>query len=159
MAQHKDVEEPGLQFVYSIDFQVGNVIISPGEPQGTRVLIPIISGGIFQGGEGFEDFKETIESPSSGWATMYEDGSGLQLKVNFVFKTEEGGVVLGYVEGRSERLQQNKNGVGSSSEAKIHSSISFETGVEKYKWMNKKVFMGKGRKDGDRVKINYYQIL
>ena len=154
MAPHEDIDAPSLKFVFSTEFDVRKPVILPNGPKGTRVMIPIVPGGTFQGGDGHEDFHGTIIAPSSDWATMYLDNEpGLYLDVQFVFKTHEGDIVLGKVEGRSERDPQN------AANAEIHSSISFETGAEKHKWMNKKVFAGKGLKEGAHLKLNYYEIV
>eukprot|EP00588_Corethron_pennatum_P010823 CAMPEP_0194283382 /NCGR_PEP_ID=MMETSP0169-20130528/25252_1 /TAXON_ID=218684 /ORGANISM="Corethron pennatum, Strain L29A3" /LENGTH=154 /DNA_ID=CAMNT_0039028973 /DNA_START=40 /DNA_END=504 /DNA_ORIENTATION=- len=154
MAPHEDIEHPQLRFVFCIDFHFDEPVVVPNTPTGTRVLIPIVPGGTFKGGEGYEDFRGTIVAPSSDWATAYQNNEpGLYLDVKLVFKTHDGDVVLGMANGRSERNPDDLT------KAKIHTCTSFETGAEKHMWMNKKVLVGKGRKDGLNIKINYYEIV
>merc|ERR1712038_2153129 len=122
-------------------------------PKGSRICVPIIPGGIFRGGEDHQELHGTIEAPSSDWAIMHSDGSGMSLTVNFVFKHHDGDIILGFVNGRSDREKEDQ------SKSKIHSPISFETNSEKYKWMNNKILVGKGVKDGKQIKINYYELV
>ena len=92
--------------------------------------------------------------PSYDWATMYDDEPGLVLDVRFIYQTHDGKMLLAFVNGRSKQQE------GDSTCAEIiHSSIHIETGAEEYKWMNKKVFCGKGKKEGNTIRINYYEIL
>ena len=107
--------------------------------------------GTFEGAD--EDFHGEIISPSSDLAVGHSDGSGVSLKVNMVMKNHDGATILGIVEGRSERDPNNPTN------AKIHSSKTFETGDERFKWMNNQIFVGYGKKEGKTIQINYYQVL
>jgi hypothetical protein len=150
---HPDIATPELKIVFSIKFEIGTPVVVPNGPKGTRVCIPVNPGGKFQGGSGLEDFYGDIIAPSSDWATMYDDEPGLVLDVRFIFQTHDGKMLLAFVNGRSKRQE------GDSTRAEIHSGIHIETGAEEYKWMNKKVFCGKGRKEGTTIRVNYYEIL
>ena len=92
-------------------------------------------------------------APSCDLAVGHADGSGVTLKVNFVMKNHDGATLLGIVEGRSKRDASNPRN------AEIHSSKTFETGEERFRWMNNQVFVGKGFKEGNEVTINYFQVV
>ena len=62
--------------------------------------------------------------------------------------------MLGIVEGRSERDDPNN-----PTNSIIQLFITFETGEERFKWMNNKVFVGYGRKEGKLFQIDYYRIV
>lgn len=150
-APHPDIEAAALEFVFSLDFEVDVPSVAVGCPGGNRVCIPI-KGGTFQGGPGYEDFRGDVVGPSTDWATISDDGTWLYLDVQIVFKCHDGAVVLGRVNGRSHRDPDN------AGNAKVHTSLSPDTGVEKWMWMNKHIFPGKGIKEGNRIRINYYKM-
>eukprot|EP00548_Thalassiothrix_antarctica_P008875 CAMPEP_0194131782 /NCGR_PEP_ID=MMETSP0152-20130528/2461_1 /TAXON_ID=1049557 /ORGANISM="Thalassiothrix antarctica, Strain L6-D1" /LENGTH=154 /DNA_ID=CAMNT_0038826659 /DNA_START=101 /DNA_END=565 /DNA_ORIENTATION=+ len=154
MAPHQDIDTPSLKFVFALEFNVAKPVIMPKGPRGTRILIPI-KGGTFRGGEGHEDFHGDIVGPSSDWATVLRSGERpcLHLDVRIIFKTHDGDVIVGQVEGRSDRDPKN------AGNAKVHTTLSLEAGEEKYKWMNTKILVGKRQKDGAHIKINYYEIV
>merc|ERR1712025_885513 len=103
------------------------------------------------GGKGHEDFSGRVVSPMSDWATMHEDKSLLTLEVKAVYKCHDGSVALAFVNGKSQCDPDDWT------KAKIYVSGIFETGDAKLRWMNGRVFVGKGRMDGNRIKINYYE--
>jgi len=67
-------------------------------------------------------------------------------------KTHDGSTFVVFINGRSNRDPDDP------SKSDIESSVSVQTGVEKYKWMNNRIFVGKGRKDGSKIRTNYYEI-
>mmetsp|Transcript_25228 Transcript_25228/g.53332 ORF Transcript_25228/g.53332 Transcript_25228/m.53332 type:complete len:158 (+) Transcript_25228:15-488(+) len=145
-----DIPHPTLKFVHRLEIDVDDPVVVPSGPRGARYCIPVL-GGTFHGVD--ENIRGDIVSPSSDFAVGHADGSGVSLKVNFVMKTHDGAALLGIVEGRSARDPKDPTC------AQIHSSKTFETGDERFRWMNNQVFVGRGKKEGKKVMINYYQVI
>ena len=151
---HPEIATPELKLVFSIEIETGTpTAVVPNGPKGTRVCIPVNPGGKFQGGPGLEDFYGDIIAPLMDWTTMYDDETGVIIDLRLILQTHDGKVLLVFVNGRSKRQD------GDSTSAEIRSGLHIETGAEEYKWMNKKAFFGKGRKEGTTIRVNYYEIL
>ncbi len=150
MADFGDIEAPALKFVYQLKLQVADPVVIAGGPRGSRYLINIESG-TYRGVD--PDFCGDIIAPSSDLAVGHTDGSGVTLKVNVTMKNHDGAILLGTAEGRSDRDTSNPRN------SKIQISKTFETGEERFRWMNNQVFVGKGFKKGNEVTINYFQVV
>mmetsp|Transcript_16860 Transcript_16860/g.38665 ORF Transcript_16860/g.38665 Transcript_16860/m.38665 type:complete len:149 (+) Transcript_16860:107-553(+) len=143
-------ETPTLKFLYQMKIKVVAPTVVPNGPKGSRYIFPIVSG-TFTGAD--PDFHGTIEAPSADYAIRHTDGSGFTLKVFLVLKLHDDGILMATAEGRSERDADNPNN------SKITSSATYETGVERFKWMNNQVIVGYGRKEGLSITIDYYQVV
>lgn len=87
------------------------------------------------------------------WVTVGTDGS-VQLDVRFIMTTDDGATILVKVEsGRSQRDADNPM------KAIVHGAGTYETGDERYKYLNNKVYVFKGVKDGNELKLNYFQLV
>ena len=75
---HEDIESPSLKFVYKLEFVVGDPVVVPSGPKGSRYIFPFLHGK-FEGAD--PDFHGTILSPSADFAIGHSDGSGVTLKV------------------------------------------------------------------------------
>lgn len=76
---HEDIKPPTLEFAYRLEFQVGDAVIVPSGPKGSRYIFPILTG-TFEGAD--PDFHGTIAVPSADFAIGHSDGSGVTLKVS-----------------------------------------------------------------------------
>eukprot|EP00956_Cyclotella_meneghiniana_P008839 scaffold12110_cov58-Cyclotella_meneghiniana.AAC.2 len=142
-------EPPTLKFAYQIELEVDDPAVVPNGPKGTRICIPVL-GGRFKGAN--PDFHGEI-APSVDFAIGHSDGSGITLKVQLVMKTHDGATLLATIEGRSDRDHDNP------ANARIHTSKTYETCDERFKWMNNQILVGQGKKEGHKIVINYYQIV
>ena len=165
---HEDIKPPTLEFVYRLEFQVGDAVIVPFGPKGSRYIFPILAGGTFEGAD--PDFHGTTAVPSADFAVGHSDGSGVTLKVsgqrnggdyeamkitahcvqtlsllyhtlinattqvNIILTTHDGAKILGIAEGRSKRDPDNPVN------AELQMAKTFETGDDRYRWMNNEVF-------------------
>ena len=77
---HEDIKPPTLEFVYRLEFEVGDPVIVPSGPKGSRYLFPVLAGGTFEGDD--PGFHGTIFMPSVDFAVGHSDGSGVTLKVS-----------------------------------------------------------------------------
>ena len=144
---------PNLKPMYYIEIKVSTPVLAPAKgPFGTTAMIQILEG-TFQGYEGFEDFHGEIIAPSYDNTKVHADGSGVTLNPTFVMKLHDGNCFLQTLKGKSERDPDNP------ANSRIHSAAWYEISDERYKWMNNQVFMGYGRKEGNNIHIDYYQVM
>lgn len=150
MAPFNDIAQPTLEFALKVEINLSDPVVIPSGPRGARYLYTIL-GGTFEGAD--EDFHGEIISPSADLVVGHSDGSGHSLKVHVTMRNHDGATLLGLVEGRAELDPNN------SANAKQHSSMTFETGDERFKWMNNKVFVGYGKKEGKTIRLNGYKVV
>jgi hypothetical protein len=94
-------------------------------PHGTRAIAPAAEGGAF---EGERLSGELITGTSGDWATLRPDGSFL-IDARLTLLTDDGAPIL-----------MTYRGVGAFDEngvAWMHTSPLFETGDERYDWLNR----------------------
>lgn len=113
-------------------------------PQGARNIVPV-TGGTFEGPR----LKGTIEQPAGDWVTRRADGSA-KLDVRLTLKTEDGAVILMAYNG----ILQVNDGI-----AKIRSAPLFETGDERYTWLNRVQAVGIGTPVQGGVEYDIYAVL
>lgn len=117
------------------------VVIKDG-PQGTRTIVAV-SGGTFEG----EKLKGTIAaSPGGDWLTVRSDGT-FKLDVRLTLLTHDGAPILMSYTGFGTR----ENG--------IRSAPSFETGDERYTWLNSIQGVGIGTPGRGSVTYEVYRLL
>ena len=150
MAPFDDIAQPTLQFALKVEINVDDPVVISSGPRGARYLYPIL-GGTFEGAD--EDFHGEIISPSADLAVGHSDGLGISLNVHVAMRNHDGATMLGMVQGRFE-LDPNNPANG-----KQHSSLTFETGDERFKWMNNKVSVGYGKKEGKTIRLNGYKVV
>lgn len=136
-----------VEFLCRID--ADTVSIPPhfigGGPQGTR-MIASVSGGSFEGPK----VKGTIPQGAAGdWVTVRADGS-FRLDVRITLVTDDGAVIL-----------CTYNGIGKSDAAgatTLTTAPTFETGDERYAWLNHVQAVGFGTLDGEGVHYDVYAL-
>ncbi len=143
---------PNLKPVYRLEFTISPPHITPANgPYGTTCMINVL-GGTFKGYEGFEDFHGEVVTPSTDLLRVHDDGSGITLNPTFVMKLHDGNKFLSIIKGKSERDPDNPDN------SRIHSGAWFEVGDERFRWLNGQVLVGYGIKQGQNIKLDYYQI-
>ena len=136
-----------VEFLCRID--ADTVSIPPqfvnGGPQGTR-MIASVAGGTFDGPK----MKGTVPAGAAGdWVTIRPDGS-FRLDVRLTLVTEDGAVIL-----------CTYNGIGQTDAAGstvLRTAPTFETGDERYAWLNHVQAVGFGSVDGAGVHYDVYAL-
>ena len=107
-----------------------------GAPQGTRMLIGV-GGGKFEG----ERLRGEAVAPGGDWVTQRQDGS-IKLDVRLTLLTDDGAAIL-----------VTYNGIGTFDDGnlKARSAPLFETGDERYTWLNNVQGVGIGGLSGTDV--------
>jgi uncharacterized protein DUF3237 len=125
-----------------LDTQPANNVGSPGV---TRVIVPV-SGGTFNGPK----LKGTVVGPGGDWILRRPDGSSI-LDVRIILQTDDG-----------QKIYMTYRGIsitpaGGTQYWRI--VPVFETGAEKYAWLNNIVAVGVHRAMPGKVAYRIYQIL
>ena len=113
-------------------------------PQGSRLIVTV-SGGSF---EGPRLRGKVAEVAAGDWLTMRADGS-FRLDVRLVLETDDGASIL-----------MSYNGVGTRTDdgATVRSAPTFETGDERYTWLNGVQAVGLGATGGPGIIYDVYAI-
>ncbi len=115
-----------------------------GGPQGSRMIVAV-TGGTFEGPK----LKGTIHGAGGDWLTMRADGSA-KLDVRIILKTEDGAEIL---------MTYNGVGVMADGAFKIRTAPLFETGDERYAWLNQIQAVAHGAPGNGNVTYDVYALL
>jgi hypothetical protein len=121
-------------------------IMLPNTPSGTRIIVEV-SSAAFEG--------ERIKGKQKGaaaadWLTMGPDGTGT-LDVRATLETDDGALIYSFYRGRMDLTQP----VGS---APIYAAPLYETGDERYAWINRIQAVAKGKTDGQLLEYEIYEL-
>ena len=111
-------------------------------PQGTRLVIGF-TGGTFEGPR----LNGTVKGPGGDWVTLQADGSG-RLDVRLLLETDDGALIL-----------MQYKGIFTDGATRIRSAPLFETGDERYAWLNSVQAIGLGSVGDGDVSYDVYQVL
>jgi hypothetical protein len=125
--------------------QAAQRVTVPNGPFGTRV-VATVTAARFDG----PNLKATMPDgvAAGDWLTIRPDGT-MSLDVRLCLRTDDGAdIYVNYV------------GIGKTVEgvAQIRTSPRFETGDERYAWLNSVVAIALGRRTDDGVEYDLYQI-
>ena len=112
-----------------------------GGPQGTRIVVAV-TGGTFTGPK----MKGIVKGPGGDWVTMRDDGS-VQLDVRLILETDDGAKIL-----------MQYKGIGLEGAKKIRTAPLFETGDERYAWLNNVQAIGIGQSGDGSVTYDIYAL-
>jgi len=116
----------------------------PGGPQGSRLLVGV-RGGRFKGPK----LNGVVVAPGGDWATQRADGS-IKLDVRLTLKTDDDATIL---------VTYTGIGVMADGKFKARSAPLFETGDERYTWLNNIQAVGVGTVNGSDVVYDVYALL
>jgi hypothetical protein len=122
-----------------LDVSIPSMI--PGGPTGTRITVQM-DGGTFSGPR----LKGTVIGPSADWAVARADGS-LKLDVRVLLRTEDGADIY-----------MSYSGIGLDAGARLRTAPTFETGDERYAWLNTVQAVATGSSDGTVVDYQVYEV-
>ena len=101
------------------------------------------SSGTFEGPK----MKGTVKGPGGDWVTSRPDGSAL-LDVRLLLETDDGAVIL-----------MQYKGILTEGGARLRTAPLFETGDERYAWLNTAQAVGLGAVGDGNVTYDVYQVL
>jgi hypothetical protein len=113
-------------------------------PYGTRAIAEV-AGGTFEGPR----LKGVIRPPGADWVLVDETGHG-RIDVRMLFETDNGANLYVTYTGVLEINEATTAALASGSETQFGDNyfvtqIRFETGHERYAWLNHVVAIGEGR--------------
>jgi hypothetical protein len=133
---------PTLEYLFTItaNLREGSPVIANG-PLGTRVIVTVI-GGSFEGPK----LRGTVDNSGGDWVTLRPDQS-IKLDVRIMLKTEDGADIFMRYEGI---------GVREDGTLKLATAPLFETGDERYAWLNNVQAITTGSSAGGVVTYDVY---
>jgi hypothetical protein len=102
-----------------------------------------VDGGTFTGPR----LRGTVIAPSADWAVFRADGS-IKVDVRTLLRTDDGADIF-----------MSYTGIGLDNGARLRTAPLFETGDERYAWLNTVQAVATGTSDGAVVDYRMYVIL
>lgn len=121
-------------------------IVLPNTPAGTRIIVEV-SDAVMEG--------ERLSAKQKGvaaadWMTLGADMTGT-LDVRALFETNDGALVFTSYKGRAD-MSKGPGG------APIYAAPLYDTGDERYGWLNKVQAVAKGTLDGQTLTYEIYEL-
>jgi hypothetical protein len=130
-----------VEHLFDLQLDVSIPSMIPGGPAGTRVTVQV-DGGTFAGPK----LSGTVVGPSADWAVARADGS-IKLDVRVLLRTDDGADVY-----------MSYSGIGLDGGARLRTAPTFETGDERYAWLNAVQAVATGSSDGKAVDYQVYAV-
>lgn len=139
------LESLPVEFLFRMEATVGSATAVSAGPQGSRLIFGV-SGGHFKGPRLEGDL---VVGPGSEWATQRADGS-VKADVRLVLQTRDGASIL-----------MTYNGIANVQDGKsrVITGPLFETGDERYTWLNAVQAVGLGEPIEGGVGYDVYRVL
>jgi len=128
-----------------IVIELGEPLILENTPAGTRVIVEVRDFRV----EGDRLRGRMKGSAAADWLTIGPDGTGT-LDVRATMETDDGTVVYVYYQGRRDFSQ--------GMDAPIYTAPKFDTGDERYAWLNKIQAVAKGNLEGTTLTYEVYEV-
>ena len=113
-------------------------------PGGTRMIFEVASGTV----EGDRLRAEVVGTANADWLVVGSDGTGT-LDVRVLLQTHDGALVFVQYNGRVDTT---------AAAAPIYTSPRFDTGDERYAWLNRLQAVAKGGLDGSTLTYDIYEL-
>jgi len=152
------MEAPQLAFAFELRVQVGKMQELGTVAKGIRRIIPIV-GGSFEG----PDIKGTVVPGGYDWQLLRTDEVA-EVEARYVLQTDDGALITivntGLRYGPAEIMQRMARGEQVESSQYYFRSIPFfETGVAKYDWLAKYIFIANGIRKPTEVIIQVWKVV
>jgi hypothetical protein len=154
------MQVPQLEFAFDIKIKVqpGRGLDSGTLAKGVRRMIPIV-GGTFEG----PAIKGNIIPGGYDFQLLRNDGV-TEIDARYVLQTDDGALITiinqGLRHGPEDVMRQMADGIEVDPSLYYFRSVPmFETGSEKYKWLNSNVFIANGIRKPEEVIISVFKIL
>ncbi len=144
--------------LFTITLKVGEIQPVGKTPFGDR-RVAIVEGGSFEGAR----LKGTVLKGGTDWLLGRADGA-LQLDVRLTLKTHDDHIIAvtyrGYRHGPASVLERlNRGEKVDPAEYYFRIAPFFETGSEKYGWLNRVLAVGTGDRKADGPIYNVFEVL
>lgn len=139
-----DLTSLNVEFLFHMHATLDAPVVVPGGPQGTRVIVGI-NGGTVTGPK----VNGTVAHLGADWLTMRADGSA-RLDVRALIHTSDGAAIHVFYKGI---MAPGESG------PRITTAPLFETGDERYAWLNSVQAVAVGAPGQGSVDYDVYRIL
>ena len=130
-----------VEFLFAITADTNLAGIIANGPSGTRVVVEA-AGGTFEGPK----MKGIVKPPGGDWVVVRPDGV-MQLDVRLLLETDDGAAIL-----------MQYKGIGVDGGANIRTAPLFETGDERYAWLNSVQAVAHGSVGDGNVTYNVFAL-
>ena len=130
------------EYLFTIFAEVGETMELGKGSTGTKGLIPI-TGGTVQGPK----LNGKLLPFGGDWMLVREDGI-LDLDIRAAIKTDDDAIICFY-----------DHGIVDPSKGYFRSTPVFETGSDKYSWLNQMICVGVGSRTKNKIESKVYKIL
>lgn len=139
-----DFREPRLEHLYDMHVDLDAPQAIGAAPAGTRSIF-IVKGGTFEGPR----IKGDVLPGGGDWALVRTDGA-IQLDVRATGRTDDGALLYaaysGLIIASAEVFQRLFNGEDVPlGEYYFYTNPMFQTGADKYRWLNDRIAIGRGK--------------
>ncbi|GIX12811.1 MAG: UPF0311 protein [Paracoccaceae bacterium] len=152
------IPEPGLRPLCRLRITLGDPIELGRTARGIRRIIPITGGSV----EGAR-LSGRILAFGADWQTILADGTA-ELDARYILETDDGARIdvrnWGLRHGPPEILAALARGEAvDPAHYYMRTHPRFETGDERYAWLNRGLFVGSGRRDADAVHLSFFELV
>ena len=133
-----------LHHLCTVEAQLSRPVVLPDTPSGTRMVFEIKAAKV----EGDRLSGTLTGNAGADWLTVAPDGTGT-LDVRSLMTTDDGAVVFIQYLGRVDTSVRG---------APVYATPRFDTGDERYRWLNKIQAVGKGTHDGSTLTYDWYEV-
>ena len=149
-----------MRLEYMFEFTTGfKTPVSAGQgPLGERIVADL-TGGTFEGPK----LKGTVRASGADWALIGPDGN-LRLDVRVVLETDDGAVIYMPYRARmvvNDALREvlnEESGEAGYGDSYWISQVQFETGDERYAWLNTIMAVGEGKLAPNSVSYRIFAV-
>ena len=131
-----------VEHLFTLKADVARAATLAGVPAGTRVVVNC-TGGTFEGPK----LRGVVEGPGGDWVLVGADGT-MRLDVRLLLHTDDGADIL-----------MMYGGVASDGGKTIRAAPTFETGDERYAWLNSVQGVATGTSGAGQAVYEIYRLL
>jgi hypothetical protein len=149
-----------LEFLCDVTVKLAPVRDYGSTGYGSRRYVEI-TGGRFEGPK----FKGVVLPGGADWPRVSSDGGMITFDPRYSLETNDGAFIYltnpGIRRAGPDADYQNIKAmaVDDPEDVYFRTMPSFETGDERYSWLNRSIFIGTGRRFLDAVEISFYEVI
>lgn len=149
---------PSLRFLYASTIAIAEPLVVGQTACGLRRIINI-TGGWFEGPR----LSGKVLPGGADWQVIKNDGI-TELEAKYTLQTDDGALIYitnwGLRHGPKEVMDKMIAGTYVPPDAYYFRTVPrFETGTEKYAWLNGMIAVASGERQADKVMINVFEVL
>ena len=145
MGDGKQVPQSTLEQMGVLHVQLGDMVEVGGGPKGPRVIVDVVSIDL----QSDKITASLATNDAADWLTIADDGKLACLDVRFTLKTDDGAFIFVEYQGR-----------GDMEAGLIAAAPTFQTGSEKYAWLNniQAILAGNVNLETGELVYNLYEV-